>query len=64
MSDERLLGELIASHKHLHEDVSEIKRDVKRLNEFQWRWTGKMTVYSAVVALVATVVTEYIFWKH
>ena len=64
MSDERLLGELLANQKNLHEDVSEIKRDVKRLNEFQWRWTGKMTAYSALIALLATMATEYFWWKH
>lgn len=57
MSDERLLGQIIAEQKHLHEDVKEIKQDVKSLNEFRWKWVGKMAAYTGLVAFVVSLLT-------
>jgi len=64
MSQERLLGQLLADQKNMHTDLLEIKRDVKALNEFRWRWMGKMGAYAGIVATLATIVTEFIIYKH
>jgi hypothetical protein len=62
MSDDRLLGELLANQKNLHEDVTEIKRDVKALNEFRWKWLGRAGAYTSLVALIVTIITEYLIY--
>lgn len=62
MADERLLGELLANQRHLHEDITEIKKDVKTLNEFRWKWLGKAGAYTSLVALIVTIITEYLIY--
>jgi hypothetical protein len=64
MSRDQILGQLLADQKTMHEDLLEVKRDVKALNEFRWMWLGKMGAYAGIIATLATVVTEYILYKH
>lgn len=64
MTNERLLGELLANQKNLHEDVVEIKNDVKALNEFRGLWLGKLSAYVGILATVTTVVIEWFIFKR
>ena len=66
MSTERILGELLANQKMHGEDIAEIKRDVKSLNEFRWKWLGKLAAYSGIVATLASlasIAADYIFFR-
>jgi hypothetical protein len=61
--DKMLLGQILANQKNQHEDILEIKKDVKLLNEFRWHWTGKMTAYTSLIGIVATILTEYFYHR-
>lgn len=52
MSDERLLGELVATVKLTREDVIELKADVKKLTHWKLKVMGGASVVSAIVAML------------
>lgn len=55
MSDERLLGELLATSRLTREDVLELKADVKELKHWKLKVMGGASVVSAVVAILAQI---------
>lgn len=62
-NEDQLLGKLLANQENLHADVIEIKKDVKALNEFRWRWTGKLTAYTGIIAAIVTGVIEFFLYQ-
>lgn len=50
MSDERLLGELIAFRAYTERELSEIKDDVKDLKHWKLKVMGGASVISAIIA--------------
>jgi hypothetical protein len=56
MQGNELIGELREFKRATLEELREIKRDIKALNEFRWKLTGKQTVILLVFNLAMTAI--------
>lgn len=64
MSDERLLGQILANQENHQKAIDEIKVDVRSLNEFRWSWLGRITLVSSVLGAVVSGLVEWFVYHR